>query len=60
MVGNQNSGRDAKFEDPLLVHFKMEREEANKLKILAKKYTNSNRSELILKIVMRFIKSELG
>jgi len=60
MAGNENSGRDSMFEDPILVHFNMEKVDADKLKILARKYTKGNRSDLILQTMLRFIKHELG
>lgn len=57
MAGNQNSGRKNMFNNPVEIHFQMEKEEAEKLNKIAKQYTNNNRSELIKQTLRRIIET---
>jgi len=57
MVGNKNSGRRASFRDPVEIHFQMEREDVKVLNEIARKFSNNNRSELILKTLKKVIEA---
>lgn len=55
MAGNENSGRKNEFDKPVQIHFYMEKDEVIKLNEIAKKYSNNNRSRLIIETLRRLI-----
>jgi len=56
MAGTKNSGRKPSFKDPVEVHFQIEREDVKVLDDIALKMCKNNRSELILKTMLRLIR----
>ena len=55
MAGNRNSGRKSEFEQPVQVHFYMEKNEVDILNKIAKEFAGNNRSRLITQTLRRLI-----
>lgn len=61
MIETKTVGRKPKYlEKTKDIHFPLEMSYVEKLEKLSSKYTNNNTTELLQRIIKRFIKSELG